>query len=226
MFSWEKTYYDKKTERTFVFEWNDSIHHRIRGRGCPYLSGKGVMVGFNDLATTNPEILIEWNSEKNNELQPISVTAGSHKQVWWKCARGHEWKASIKDKVHYHTSCPICSREIKTSFPEQALFYYINKHFKDAVNGDMHLGVELDIYIPSRRIAIEYDGYNWHKKDSQVRRDLKKNTVCANNDISLLRIREDGLRHLESCTEIFIERDVSDASLTRVIGSVLKLLGI
>ena len=37
------------------------------------------------LSKTNPELLNEWDYEKNNAMgvTPDSVTAGSHKKIWW-----------------------------------------------------------------------------------------------------------------------------------------------
>lgn len=51
-----------------------------RGYGCPYCSGHRAIRGINDLATSNPELSEEWNYEKNNNLTPYDVTAGSHKR--------------------------------------------------------------------------------------------------------------------------------------------------
>lgn len=31
---------------------------------CPYCANKKIIIGFNDLATTNPELLEEWDYEK------------------------------------------------------------------------------------------------------------------------------------------------------------------
>lgn len=54
-----------------------------RGYGCPYCSGHRALKGVNDLATTNSELVKEWNYEKNLNLTPFDVTAGSRKKVWW-----------------------------------------------------------------------------------------------------------------------------------------------
>jgi hypothetical protein len=32
----------------------------------------------------------------------------SHKKVWWKCSKGHEWQAIIKDR-NSGKGCPYCS---------------------------------------------------------------------------------------------------------------------
>ena len=64
-----------------------------RGYGCPYCSGHRAIRGINDLATSNPELSEEWNYEKNNNLTPYDVTAGSHKKVWWLCGKGYSENA-------------------------------------------------------------------------------------------------------------------------------------
>ena len=89
-------------------EWQSTIGNRTKGNGCPYCSGKKVLKGFNDLQTVNPSLASEWNYEKNGDLTPESVTSNSNKSVWWKCNKGHEWKAIICDR-NRGNGCPYCS---------------------------------------------------------------------------------------------------------------------
>ena len=51
--------------------------------GCPYLTNDAVWVGFNDLATTHPEVAAQWHPTKNGNLTPEMVTAGSNQLAWW-----------------------------------------------------------------------------------------------------------------------------------------------
>ena len=74
---------------------------------CPYCSSKKILVGYNDLATINPDIANEWNYEKNGQLFPQMVTISSNKKVWWKCAKGHEWKTAVSHRTS-GTRCPYC----------------------------------------------------------------------------------------------------------------------
>ena len=76
-------------------EWQAIIASRNNGRGCPYCSGKNVVKGKNDLETLNPKLAEEWNYEKNGRTKPEEVTLNSHVKAWWKCAKGHEWQATI-----------------------------------------------------------------------------------------------------------------------------------
>ena len=88
--------------------WQASIFNRSRGTGCPVCAGRNVLVGYNDLATTNPDIAAEWDQEKNGDLTPKDVTAGSHKRVWWQCPQGHGWQASVYQRAS-NRGCPICT---------------------------------------------------------------------------------------------------------------------
>lgn len=53
------------------------------------------------------------------------------------------------------------------------------------------VGVELDLYIPSLRIAIEYDGYQWHH--NKLALDERKGEIAAALAFAWIRIREPGL---------------------------------
>lgn len=110
-------------------EWCSSISDRSRGDGCPYCSGKRVLVGFNDLAHINPYIAKEWNYEKNGNKIPQKYTCKSGIKVWWKCEKGHEWKTSISNRSR-GDGCPKCNSGIRTSFPEQAIYFYVKNTIK------------------------------------------------------------------------------------------------
>lgn len=90
-------------------EWQATVANRVKDRGCPYCAGKKVLLGFNDLTTTNPILALEWHPTKNEDLLPTMVTSGSHKKVWWICKDGHEWKTEIVNRTTANTGCPYCS---------------------------------------------------------------------------------------------------------------------
>ena len=113
-------------------EYDMRITQRTRGQGCPYCSNNRVLAGFNDLATTNPKLANEWNVEKNGLLTPEKVTAHSNQVVWWKCSLGHEWRTAINHRSS-GSGCPRCDQGKQTSFPEQAVFYYVSQKYPDAV---------------------------------------------------------------------------------------------
>ena len=81
--------------------------------GCPYCSNQRLLVGYNDLQTTHPKLASEWLYEKNGELKPTDVFAGSSRKVWWKCKTcGREWEAYISNRSR-GSGCSHCSHKPK-----------------------------------------------------------------------------------------------------------------
>ena len=74
-------------------EWQASISSRAGSKKsqCPYCTNERVLTGFNDLDTTNPELIAEWHPIKNGEMSPQNVSSGMNKKVWWLGKCGHEW---------------------------------------------------------------------------------------------------------------------------------------
>lgn len=89
------------------------IHSKSKGVGCPVCSNKLVLKGFNDLATTNPELLNEWYYEKNtaNNITPYNITKGAEKKVWWICPKCHSYDCTISHRTIDGNNCPYCSSE-------------------------------------------------------------------------------------------------------------------
>lgn len=75
----------------------------------------------------------------------------------------------------------------KSSFPEQAVLFYIRKAFPSATKLSTKKISEIDIYIPELKVGVEYDGPS-HK--SRVKDDIKKSYACKELGIELIRIRD------------------------------------
>jgi len=108
-------------------EWVASVVNRTRGRGCPFCTNFSVLPGYNDLATTNPQLATEALFDASR------VTAGSSKKLPWKCAKGHEWSAVVVSRSSQGTGCPYCANlavlrgfnDLETTHPQlvsEALF--------------------------------------------------------------------------------------------------------
>ena len=53
----------------------------------------------NSLANCFPELLEEWDYEKNYPLTPFSISYGSTKKVFWKCKQfNHSYSISVNSK--------------------------------------------------------------------------------------------------------------------------------
>lgn len=202
-------------------EWQARVEHRNKGIGCPYCTGQKVLKAHNDLQTVNSTLAEEWNYEKNGNLKPEKFTANSNKKVWWKCQKGHEWQATIANR-NKGRGCPVCNSERNTSFPEYAIVYYLKKHGLETMHSYKEHGYELDIYIPSKKIAIEYDGYFWHKNKTE--KDLEKNLRCEKDGIKLYRIREELPPLNSSSIDYVVQKNQKDLlqTLEEVLGEIIE----
>lgn len=120
----------------------------ISKNGCPYCSGRKVLVGFNDLESCFPKAASFWNPTKNSKL-PSEITYGSEYKAWWRCLLKHEWQAKVNDQ-RGQTGCPFCTgkrllsgfNDLLTLYPDVALFWHPTKNGKkqpsDFMSGSDH----------------------------------------------------------------------------------------
>lgn len=88
-------------------EWASTMNSRQKKSGCPYCAGLLPIVGVNDLQTTNPELIKEWDYQKNI-IKPYEIKVGSGMKIWWKCKEGHSWEATPNHRKKGQ-GCPYCS---------------------------------------------------------------------------------------------------------------------
>lgn len=119
-----------------------------------------------------PKVSKMWNYKLNNPLKPENFSPGSDYYVWWKCDKGHEWEATIKNIVRQKTKCFRCYQESNTiikKFP-----YLIND-----VNPKKNNGLDISLLqIGSRKQVwwICKFGHEW--KTTVASRTLMKSN-CA-----------------------------------------------
>lgn len=172
-----------------------------------------------------PKLAEEWDFSKNN-LLPEYVSYNDNRQYYWICKNcGSSFKSVIANRIK-GSQCPRCNAIWHTSFPEQTLFYYIERSFSDAVLRDKSLGRELDVYIPSEHCGIEYDGLAWHRKEKHINNDQLKEQLCFDKGIRLIRIREKGLDDIiyTATTDVRYVESGNDNDLEEAIRWVLDLL--
>ena len=114
----------------------------------------------------------------------------------WECKGSHKWEA-VACSVLSGKWCPKCQH--LQSKPEKLIFDLVQVKFPDTqerVHGLLpNKNFELDIYVPSLKKAIEFDGDHWHKSDWALKhgvaeRDARKDQQCKEAGIDLLRILE------------------------------------
>jgi hypothetical protein len=201
-----------------------TANNRSNGYACPYCASQKVC-DFNCLATKYPDIAKEWHPSKNKKT-PKEVTGSANQYAWWICKKGHEWKAKINNRTVLKRGCPECSKGNHTSVPEQLIFYYVHQLFSDAINNYKFNKTEIDIYIPSLKIGIEYDGEHFHRTKTKYQKDIAKNELLHNNGITLIRVRENGCYKMEAEKCIIYNCDFSSdyRYLQPIITNILDYL--
>lgn len=89
-------------------EWQARISSRVAGRGCPYCARR-LVDGPASLSTLRADLLSEWDSEANRGSDPALLAVGSNRKVWWHCAAGHRWEATVASRTRRGTGCPYCA---------------------------------------------------------------------------------------------------------------------
>lgn len=173
--------------------WKATVYNRVNGTKCPFCTNSKILRGFNDLETLNPNLAKEWDYTKNGK-KPCEIGAGTAKKYWWIChVCGYEWEAPVVVRHIKNVGCPECAKEKHTSFPEQSIFYYLQKYYKKYQVYNRYLfenKYEADIYIKKIKLAIEYDGSYYHNIVGSKKRENNKNKYLISNNIKLIRVRE------------------------------------
>lgn len=202
-------------------EYPASPNNRTNGYNCPYCSHQKLSYE-NSLKAVYPELAKEWHPSKNGNLAPDGVFANSNKFAWWKCTNGHEWKAKINNRAR-GKGCKECAKGKQSSFPEQAIYYYLKQLYPNVFNSYKIDGYEADVFLEDYKIAIEYDGYRYHKTTYKQLRDIEKSNVFKKLGIILFRIRENGCADIKF-NEHFIIRCEYESSYSYLNKPIEQLI--
>ena len=174
-------------------EYEHTVNQRItRVKKCPYCSSYRIGQG-NSCADKFPEIASEFHPTKNGSLRADQLAPSTNKKVWFLCARGHEYRTALCNRTSGGTCCPTCNMN-STSQQELRLFCELKHLFPDTSHRYKIKKTEFDVYVPSLRLAIEYDSNHWHRDKQKGERI--KNARAEQLGITLIRVREDRLERL------------------------------
>ena len=116
-------------------KWQASVASRARNSsGCPYCIGQ-LTLPEDSIKHLSPNLMSQWNWDKNKKLDPSTIALKSGKKAWWKCEKGHEWSAEIKSRS-LGRGCPYCGNK-KVSADNNFAFLYpeIAKEWDSVKNG-------------------------------------------------------------------------------------------
>jgi len=170
--------------------WQTPKNH-LKGQGC----NKCAIHYRNQKNALTTEQFIEKARKIHGEKYDYSKVEyiNSHTKVCIICpTHGEFWQTSI-DHLQ-NCGCPKCGNIISNG--ENNINDFINKKLKIKTitkTKNFIYPYELDIFIPSRNIAIEYNGVIWHSEKFGKNKDyhLKKTELCSKQGIRLIHIFED-----------------------------------
>ena len=91
------------------------------------------------IAEKRNELLVQWDSAKNKEISPLSVSSFSNRKVWWICEKGHEYEMIIAARTNRHCACPYCcGKRLLVGFNDLATVKpQLAKEWNPSLNGSL-----------------------------------------------------------------------------------------
>lgn len=163
--------------------WQTRASH-LQGCGCP-LCARPKVRRLSTFDVTQKVTL------RGFTLEYYDNSSVSNKSMF-RCENGHTWEASYNNVVNNNSGCPKCANWGPSS-AENEIFSLVKNLCGDAVQSDRTVlcPKELDIYIPSKKVAIEFNGVYWHSTKIVGRgyhREKRKN--CDALGIRLISVSE------------------------------------
>lgn len=202
--------------------WYPTPNKLIQKRGCPKCANKkrgpkkDQEKFEDDLLHSNPTVKL------------VGEYINGHTKASFQCLTcGNVWEAAPYSILARH-GCPKC-HHTNTSFAEQFIYEALSQLLPgvNIISRDRSaIGKELDIYIPDFSIAIEYNGWFWHK--NKIKSDVEKSMLCKNNNITYIGIYDScpfetlsvNFKYYTFSNDLGIEKDCH--SLKSVIIDIIK----
>lgn len=186
----------------------------LRGKGCQACSYEKAWDLRGRMTT---ETFIERAKAEHGDKYGYSesIYTSAHEHILIYCKR---CKKYFPQDPYAHMSgqgCPYCAAGKTESAGElEMVEFIIHQGVGDVVRNDRNIipPYELDVYIPSKNIAFEYNGLYYHSA-AMVGTDyhLKKTEMCAERGIRLFHVFEDEWLH---------KQEVVKSNIARALGTI------
>lgn len=134
-------------------EWVSNYSKIKQGYGCPFCGGTAAKTA-GDYADLARAYGIFW-------LGPLPKHTKAPTQ--WQCQNGHVFETSYNRIYNKKNSCPQCGNRVNGFFVSN-LQLALHKMLGGEVNHRVwRYAIDVALTINDTRIAVEYDGWYWHK---------------------------------------------------------------
>lgn len=216
---WEVNYNSEKNYH-FICDkghkfMRDPCHMRrgMSGNGCPVCRGRRIIEGSNDLLSQRPDVAGNWVSELN-DLAVNEVTVRSNQYAYFRCS-SKRCNNIFREKICAVTStnglCPDCRNRTYSDAEKDLAEYIKNLGFNIVTNSKLTGNSQTyDIYVPERKIAIEYNGLYWHSERNGRGKDyhFDKLADCAKLGIRLIYIWDDLYTNHPRLVERYLRKEL------------------
>lgn len=163
--------------------------NHLNGNGCPKCKAEKqrkvtslTKEGFvNKSSIVHDNKYSYSNAEYVNNHNVVTITCPIH--------------GDFQQLPHNHLQgkgCPVCGNNLSKS--EDEINKFINELGIETIRKDKKLlnGLEIDIFVPTYNIGIEYNGLYWHSNQFKDKNyHLEKTEICEKKNIRLIHIFED-----------------------------------
>ena len=176
-------------------------------------------------------IISKWKNEVIplfSKEEYVGFFGDSYGHVYkWKCVKcGKEFEQHLHGNTAVKIMMPRCwhcypnMNEQGQSYKEKEVLDFVKSIYDGEIIPNAH-GIigrkELDIYLPEKHLAIEFDGFYWHseQKGKGESYHLDKTNACAEKGIRLIHIFEDEWKEKKEIVEDRI-RSILGIGQTRI----------
>ncbi len=194
-----------------------------RGSGCslcyqdkkPEIARKHFLKNNLTLLDLDPFLAKQFDVKKNGR-RADEINSQSGLNVWWICPNGHSFQMIVSHRFLRGGGCTSCSKT-GTSRIQILIENELRCIFPDLEDNKPVHQYSIDCFIPSLKIAIEYDGKHVHEQE----KDLIKNKVLEKEGYRIIRIREYPLKKTTELDIVF-KASQNFEQIKNMINSVLE----
>jgi len=122
-----------------IKKYFDSDHFLNENLFREYLSYFPSPLPEHSLSTNFPNLISEWDFDKNDPLIPDHFTYASNKKVWWLCPKDHSYDSRIYDRTSNKPhGCPYCTgQKVSDENNLLSLFPKVADEWHPTKNGEL-----------------------------------------------------------------------------------------
>lgn len=170
-------------------EWNTDLGNVLAGKQCPKCA---ILDRKEKLAMTNDEFQKRLASKKENKITTTDTYDNARTRMEFHCEEcGATWISTPDNILNGDRGCPECARHVSNK--EKDLRAFVESLGVSPLYNvrDVIPPKELDIYIPEKNVAIEFNGNYWHGAEQKDKNyHYNKSKECEEKGIRLIHIFE------------------------------------